>query len=151
MPSRADSTAFERLVRDPAGQDGDDVVGLLAYAYYERDKRDLAASDELSDEQLREHHRILTPGLVEQYRENALRRLESYARTVVASVEPEIRESTRTDALVAAKNDIIAQIRASTSWRLTISLNVLAWLISLAITFLVAVGFGKISIGISPG
>jgi hypothetical protein len=144
------SKAFERLVRPGEDKDEDDLVGLLAYAYYKRDKRDLVLTRELSEELLKDHYKTLTPGLIEQYRESALRRLESYAQTVVATVEPEIRETTRVEAITTAKNEMIAAVESSTKWWLSILWNVVAWLISLAITFLVIAGLGKITIGISP-
>jgi hypothetical protein len=144
------SKAFERLVRPGEAGDDGDLVGLLAYAYYKRDKRELVLTGELPDELLRDHYKTLTSGLIEQYRESALRRLEAYAQTVVATVEPEIREGTRTEAITSAKNEVIAAVQNSTTWWLAILWNVLAWLISLAITFLVIAGLGKITIGISP-
>jgi hypothetical protein len=144
------SKAFERLVRSGEDKDEDDLVGLLAYAYYKRDKRDLVLTRELSEELLKDHYKTLTPGLIEQYRESALRRPESYAQTVVATVEPEIRETTRVEAITTAKNEMIAAVESSTKWWLSILWNVVAWLISLAITFLVIAGLGKITIGISP-
>ena len=144
------SRAFERLVRPGEERDEDDLVGLLADAYYKRDKRDLVLTGELSENLLKDHHRTLTPGLIEQYRESALRRLEAYAQTVVATVEPELRETTRLDAIISARNEVIAAVESSTKWWLSILWNVVAWLISLAITFLVIAGLGKITIGISP-
>jgi hypothetical protein len=87
---------------------------------------------------------------LEQYRENALRRLEAYATSVVASVEPDIQERTRTDAINSAKGEIISAVHASTSWWQAIIWNVVAWLISLAITLLVAVGLGKVVFQIAP-
>lgn len=44
------STAFERLVDASRGPDDEDLVGLLAYAYYKRDKRDLARSGDATDD-----------------------------------------------------------------------------------------------------
>ena len=122
----------------------------MAYAYYKRDNRDLVLTGELSEELLKDHYKTLTSGLIEQYRESALRRLESYAQTVVATVEPEIRETTRVEAITTAKNEVIAAVESSTKWWLSILCNVVAWLISLAVTFLVIAGLGKITIGISP-
>jgi hypothetical protein len=144
------SKAFERLVKldDPAD---DDLVGLLAYATYKRDKRDYALSGENSEDDLKTHYKLLTPGLIEQYRANAFRRLEIYGEQVVLSAEPEIQERTRTEAITGSKDEIIRSVRDSTKWWLSIVLNVVAWLISLAITFLVAVGSGKISFNIIPG
>lgn len=142
------STAFERIVRDDPGGD-EDIIGLLAYAIYKRDKRDLALGQTFDSDQLRQHHKMLTHGLIEQYREGALRRLEAYSSAVLAQAEPDIREAARIEAVERARDDVIAAVRTSTSWWLSIILNVVAWLISLAVTFLVAVGAGKISLQIS--
>jgi hypothetical protein len=144
------SKAFERLVNTDDASD-DDIVGLLAYATYKRDKRDYALSEETSEEDLKAHYKLLTPGVIEQYRANAFRRLEIYGEQVVLSAEPEIQERTRIEAIAAAKSDIIATVKNSTTWWQSIAFNVIAWLISLAITFLVATSFGKISLNVVTG
>lgn len=135
--SQTYSTAFERLVRDE-----DDLIGLLAYAHYKSDKRDLARSGTVGPDDLARHHLTLTDRLIQQYRDNALRRLEAYAEQVVSAAEPEIQERTRTDAIEANANVILTELRSRTLWWQAILWNVLAWLISLAITGLVLVGGG---------
>ena len=138
-------------MRTGEGNADDDLVGLLAYAYYKRDKRDRALLGSATEEELRQHHTILTPGLIDQYRESALRRLEAYAKTVVAEVEPEIQANARLAEIENAKIAIIDSVRTSTAWWQSILWNVVAWLISLAITILVAFGFGKIVVNITSG
>lgn len=144
------STAFEKLVT-PTDESDDDLVGLRAYAYYKRDKRDRARQGTASEQELRQHHTILTHGLVDQYRESALRRLEAYAKTVVAEVEPDIRASARIAEIENAKIEIIHSVRTNTAGWQSILWNVLAWLISLAITVIIAFSFGKVAISISSG
>ncbi|WP_375459544.1 hypothetical protein [uncultured Enterovirga sp.] len=145
---RSFSTAFDKLVRTDASGD-EDIIGLLAYAIYKRDKRDLAVSGALDETHLRQHHKTLTPGLVEQYRDGALRRLEIFSSAVLARAEPDIREAARVEAVERARDDIISVVRTSTTWWVSILWNVIAWLISLAIVFLVTVGTGKVSFQIS--
>lgn len=140
---RSYSTAFDRLV---VGEDGGtDIVGLLAYALYKRDKRELALSGALDEEHLRNHYKTLTSGLLNQYRESALRQLESYSASVVAQATPEIQDGARISAVEQARDAVIAEVRGSTAWWLSILWNVVAWLLSLAIVFLVTVGTGKVS------
>lgn len=142
------STAFDTLV---ASSENDvDIVGLLAYAIYKRDKRELALQGSLDEEHLKNHYKTLTSGLRAQYRESALRQLESYANAVVARAEPEIQAAARIGEINHARDAIIAQVRGSTAWWLSILWNVIAWLISLAIVFLVTIGSGKVSLQINP-
>jgi hypothetical protein len=141
------STAFDRLVQSNEAET--DIVGLLAYALYKRDKRELAATQSLNEERLRDHHKTLTSGLLTQYRENALRLLEEYSNVVVARAEPEIQAAARIDAIDRAKDAIIAEVRSGTAGGWSVLWNVIAWLDSLAIAFLVTVASGKISIQIN--
>lgn len=144
---RSFSTAFDKLVR---GDESDaDIVGLLAYALYKRDKREVAATGSLDHAHLRDHHKTLTSGLQTQYRDSALRLLEEYSNAVVTRAEPQIQAAARIDAIEQARDVIIAEVKTSTAWWLSILWNVIAWLISLAIVFLVTVGTGKVSLQIN--
>ena len=78
-----------------------------------------------------------------------MRRLETYSSAVLARAEPEIREAARIEAIDKARDDVIAVVKTSTTWWISILWNVVAWLISLAIVFLVTVGTGKVSFQIS--
>lgn len=140
------STAFERLI--DVGNIDDDVVGHLAYAYYKRDKRELAAQGQLDEQTLMQHHLTLTPRLIQQYRDSALLRLESYAEAVLERSRPQIQEETRTDAILGAEARLGERIERSTVWWQSILWNVIAWLITLAITFLVLASTGSLSISI---
>ena len=144
------STAFERLIDTHRERGDEDVVGMLAYAFYKRDKRVLSQTGVLSEERLREHHKTLTDGQIDLYRGAALQRLERYAESVVVDLRPQIEEETRVGAIESAKAEIIATVQASTSWRTIVAWNVVAWLLTLAITFLVAVGFGNLTLTINP-
>lgn len=144
------STAYERLVDANRSPGDEDLVGMLAYAFYKADKRELARSGDFSPEQLRQHYKTLTTGQIDLYRAAALRRLEQYAQLVVDQTRPQIEEETREAHLEVAKGEIISAVKASTSWRTIIAWNVVAWLITLAITFLVAVGFGNLTLTINP-
>lgn len=124
MASEGYSTAFEKLV-DTENVD-EDLVGLLAYAYYKRDKRDLAIGGEFSEEQLADHHRRLTDRLVRQYRENALIRLESYSNEVLERARPQIAEETRTESIEAARSDIIDSVKTASVWWHSVLWNVIA-------------------------
>ncbi|HEX2018929.1 MAG TPA: hypothetical protein VGO17_08320 [Aurantimonas sp.] len=140
------STAFEQI--DQLDDIDEDVVGHLAYAYYKRDKRDLALKGDLNEEALARHHLTLTPRLIHQYRESALLRLESYAEAVLDRSRPEIQEKTRIDAIQGVEERLSERIRSATAWWQTIVWNVVAWLISLAITFLVLTSTGAITINV---
>lgn len=143
---RAFSTAFDKLVQGSEGEA--DIVGLLAYALYKRDKREVAATQAIDASHLRDHHKTLTSGLLTQYRESALRLLEAYSQAVVDRAEPEIRAAARIEAVDSARDAIVREIKNSTAWGWSILWNVVAWLISLAIVFLVTVGTGKVSLQI---
>lgn len=143
------SNAFELLVKGE-NEETDDITGLLAYAFYKRDKRARALAIGSDAPEIRNHHTILTPGLVEQYRETALRRLEAYAKSAIEQVEPEIQKNAQQAELQAVKSEIVAKIESKASPWQSILWNVVAWLISLAITFLIAVGFGRLSLTINP-
>ncbi len=129
------SNAFDKLIAENG--EADDLIGFLAYALYKKDKRELALSGKLDPERLREFHKTLTDGSVQRYREQALSKLETYSEAVVRDAEPEIQEATRTEAVEAAKNAIIREIKSATSAWNSIVLNVVAWLITLGITALV--------------
>ncbi len=144
VPERAYSNAFDRLVS--LDDTNEDIVGLLAYALYKRDKRDLARSGDLDPDHIRNHHKTLTPGLLSQYRESALRHLESYSADVVLSAKPEIEEEARIESILAAQNRVIEVVMERTSGGMAVVLNVVAWLISLAITFLVAFSSGYLKL-----
>jgi len=140
------STAFEQII-DIDNID-DDVVGHLAYAYYKRDKRELALRGDLDPTVLARHHLMLTPRLIQQYRDNALLRLESYAEAVLDRSRPQIEEETRVTAIEASEARILSRIRAATAWWQNIVWNVVAWLITLAITVLVLASTGAVSINV---
>lgn len=95
------------------------------------------------------HHLTLTPGVVAQYRETALRRLERYAEQVVDRARPQIEDETRTGAIEFAKDRIVEVVKDRTSPAYTVFFNVIAWLITLPITFLVAVSFGKLTLTVN--
>ena len=139
------STAFGRLVKHDASDEH--IVGPLAHS---RDTRDLASEGTISMQHLRQHHKTPKPGLIDRYREGALRRLETYSSEVLRRAEPDIRKSARVEAIEAARDDVIASVRTNTRWWLSIVLNAVAWSISPAITFLVAVGSGRLNLQI-PG
>jgi len=69
----------------------------------------------------------------------------------IEHARPEIEEWTRKAEILAARDRIIEAVRASTSWRTIVLWNVVAWLLTLTITFLVALGFGAVTVTIDPG
>ncbi|MCB8837690.1 hypothetical protein [Aurantimonas sp. VKM B-3413] len=146
MPDGNHSTAFEQLIE--VDNIDDDVVGHLAYAYYKRDKRELALKGDLDEQALSRHHLTLTPRLIQQYRDSALLRLESYAGAVLDRSRPQIQEETRVDAIYSVEERLSQRIRSATAWWQSIVWNVVAWLITLAVTFLVLASTGAVSIKI---
>jgi hypothetical protein len=146
MTERAYSVAFEKLV-DLNNVD-DDVVGLLAYSYYKRDKRELAIGSDISSAELASHHKMLTEYLVRQYRESALLRLEAYATDVLERAKPELQEQTRVDAINSAKIEIIEKLTDASVWWRSILWNLIAWLLSLAITFIILASTKAVTINI---
>lgn len=65
------------------------------------------------------------------------------------SAKPEIEEAARISAVEQARDAVVNEIKSSTDWRMSILWNVVGWLISLAIAFLVTVGTGKVSLQIN--
>lgn len=142
--------SLERFVQ-PTDDGGErDVVGLLAFALYEQDKRELIDADGVAPEQVDGHHLLLTSGQIELYKASAHLHAERLARTVLDQLRPEIEEETRTQAIDGTKAEIVATVRARTSWRTVVLFNVVAWLLTLAITVLIAVGFGNLTLTINP-
>lgn len=135
------SDAFERFVR-PEGGDDSDVVGLLAYALYKRDKRELAIKGDLSPEDLREHHKRLTDRLVEQQRATALQMMDAFSEVAITDATPQIGEAARFAQIESAKAEIIAAVAEAAKPGRAILWNVVAWLVSLALTIIVVVGTG---------
>lgn len=143
------SKAFEKIAKLD-DLDDDDVIGLLAYAYYKKHKRELARSG-LSADDLAKQHMYLTDIQIDQFRNSALHRLERYASQVVDKVRPSIEEKTRVERIDAAEREIINVVKSSSSPKMAIGVNLLAWLISLGISFLVLTTAGAFKFSIVAG
>jgi hypothetical protein len=125
------SRAFERLVQSDA-----DLPGLLSYALYKQAIRE-AALHGRSPQGL--DHRDLTPTEITVYRAMANDRLTALANSVIKQATPKIAETALRAEIGRLQDSLTQTIEHATSWRAAISINLVAWLLSIAITFLIAV------------
>lgn len=100
------SRAFETLIREP----DEDIVGLLAYAFFKASIRERAQSGQ----DIPRHLRNPTQADTQAYRGRAERILEQYAAKAIEDAEPSITAA----AHGSAKDEIIAEVRSRTGFGL---------------------------------
>jgi hypothetical protein len=125
------SRAFERLV-----QSDDDLLGLLSYALYRQAIRE-AALHGRTPQSL--DHRDLTPTEITVYRTMAHGRPTTLANSFIEQATPEIAETALRAEIGRLQDSLTQTIERATSRRVAIGTNLVAWLLSIAITFLIAV------------
>jgi hypothetical protein len=125
------SRAFETFV---SGQD--DLIGLIAYALYKQNLREVAQSGRPLPLAAA---RVPTPTEVSAYRGDAERKLQTFAANVVDVATPDIVERGVGIAIDAAKVELVEVINRRTSAKTAIVTNLAAWVITLAITVLLLV------------
>lgn len=123
------SRAFETFV-----QDRDDLIGLIAYALYKQNMREMAASGRPP---LPPPLRVPTPTETDAYRGDAERRLQNFAAEATREATPDIIEHGVTAAINAAAVELTSVINRRTSLRAAIAANLVAWIVTAAITIVV--------------
>ncbi|MCB8873777.1 hypothetical protein [Acidisoma silvae] len=125
------SQAFERLV-----ENGQDLTGLLAYALYKQAIREAALQGAAVH---RSEHRSPVPVEITAYRSTADNMLTAFAGSIIEQSREDIEESARRSYMAAMEERLNTEFRKATNWRSAIAVNLIAWLLSIAITFLIAV------------
>jgi hypothetical protein len=122
------SRAFENLV-----QSSDDTVGLLAYALYKQGIREEVKNGQTNHGP----HRNPPPSTIDVYRQSAERRLQEFAAAAIDQARPQIVDARTIAALDEVKIEIVSCVNARTSTRSAIATNLIAWVISMALTILI--------------
>jgi hypothetical protein len=130
------SQAFETFVK-PEAEDEDDVIGLLAYALYKQAIRE----DAIAGNAMPGERRTPSDTTVQAYRGAARQLLTGVIDQAIADSTAAIQESALRDSVHAAEANIKAHLDTRTNWKAAVGTNLIAWLISLAIVFLVLVLF----------
>lgn len=128
------SKAFETFVK-PEAEDKDDVIGLLAYALYKQSIRE----DALAGNAIPQAQRVPSDTTVQAYRGAARQLITGVIDEAIEVSAPDIQESALRDAVLTAEDSIKAHVDRRTSWKSAVVTNLGAWLISLAIVFLILV------------
>lgn len=135
-PSGNYSRIFERLVRD-----ADDLVGLVAYGLYKQSKRDWIIrfyeenGSRPGQADLENHYKYFSaPADLERFRSEAEKMMLSFAEVIVDDRQPEIEDAVRNREFLTTKNEIIQEIRERTSFWGSVTANMVAWGLSLAVT-----------------
>ncbi len=140
-PSGPHSRAFGNIVRDP-----DDVVGLLAYALYKEAVREEVSQGAANHPASRNPPRAV----VKIYREAAEQRLAAVVNGAIAQATPDI-EAAAIGSVVQASEQVIktkidgvalrleSHVDKRTGFMGSIVTNLIAWLVSLAITIIILV------------
>lgn len=125
------SKAFESFV-----QDSDDLVGLIAYALYKQNIREASTSGRAVT-QAGSRHPTQTELTI--YREAAEGKLSTYAISAINGARSEIQEEGLRSDLGRVQSELEGSIARASSWRVALGVNLLAWIISLAITAVIAI------------
>ena len=127
------SLAFETFVQ--SDEDEDDVIGLLGYSLYKQSIRE----DALAGVTVPADRRAPSETTVQAYRGAASQLVTGVINRAIEEATPAIQESAVRDAILAAEANVKAHVDSKTSWKTALGTNLAAWLISLAIVFLVLV------------
>jgi hypothetical protein len=125
---RSYSRAFENLV---TGEQ--DVVGLLAYALFKQAIREEAGRGNAPTGDTRNP----SPTVVQVYRQSAQRQLEEFVALNIEEARPELQRSAMLDAVETARLDLRGHIDRRTGTGAALLTNIIAWVITLAITVLI--------------
>ena len=133
MPAESEpprhSKAFERFV-----QDHDDLAGLIAYAFYKQAIREALSQGGTVH---RSQDRAPTPTEVDAYRNAAESKLTAFAESMIEQSKADIADTAARADIKALKSDLTTTIKQATTWRTAIATNLVAWLLSIAITVLI--------------
>jgi hypothetical protein len=128
------SRAFETFVDD----DPEDLVGLLAYGLYKQNLREAAMRGSPVPPSV---HRHPTTTELNAYRGDAERRLQRFADAAIAQATPEIVQDGVGNAVEHAVIELTDVINTKTSLKAAIFANVIAWVITLAVTIIIVTAF----------
>ncbi len=129
--SSTHSRAFEKLVESE-----DDITGLLAYALYKQAIREAARQGRVVHTSAQ---RSPVATEIAVFRGAADSKLYSFSTYIVDQSRAEIVNTAISADIVAMEGRLRTELRNATSWRNAIIINLLAWLLSIAITFLIVV------------
>jgi len=110
-------------------EDDGDIVGLIAYALFKQSVREAVSQGQMSA-----LSRNPPASVVKTYRLSAERMLEEFATSIADDQRAEILESATIQAMNAASRDIKGHMSARTGFGQALLTNVIAWMITLAIT-----------------
>lgn len=127
------SQAFETFVQ--LDEEEDDVIGLLGYALYKKAIRE----DAIAGNAVPGERRTPSETTVQAYRGAASQLVTGVINRAIEEAAPTIQESALREAVHASEANVKAHVDAKTSWKTALGTNLAAWLISLAIVFLVLV------------
>ncbi|WP_349601241.1 hypothetical protein [Azospirillum argentinense] len=129
------SKAFDNMV-----QGSDDTVGLLAYALFKQAIREDAARGVRTNGATRDP----TATMVEVFRSSAKRRLEEFANKAIVEATPDLQQSGFSNAVTAltqnldaVQANLMTHVEQRTNWKSAIGTNLVAWVITLAVTVLI--------------
>jgi hypothetical protein len=125
------SQAFEKLV-----QSEDDITGLLAYALYKQAIREAARQGRVVHSSAQ---RSPVATEIAAFRGATDSKLSIFAASIVDQSRATIIDTAIRADIGAMEERLQTELRNATSWRNAIVINLLAWLLSIAITFLIAV------------
>jgi hypothetical protein len=128
-PEPGYSKAFDNFV----GEHDSDIEGLLAYALYKRTVRDQCRQGVAVDGRLRDPPK----SEVDTYKSSANNLIEQLVIDYEQTIRAELQQSYYEDRLEQVKGEIKAMIRSRTSFAGQIVINLIGWVITLAITLLV--------------
>ncbi len=129
-PERSYSRAFDNIVQRP-----NDTVGLLAYALFKQGVREEAAAGRRVDGGSRNPPETA----VRVYRDAARRILEEFASNAIAEATPEGSHSSILAAVMSVEAGVKSHIDQKTNWKNAIGMNLIAWVITIAVTALILV------------
>ncbi len=125
------SQAFEKLV-----QSENDITGLLAYALYKQAIREAARQGRVVHSS---GQRSPVATEIAAFRGAADSKLSIFAASILDESRATIINTAIRADIGAMEGRLLTALRNATSWRNAIVINLLAWLLSIAITFLIAV------------
>lgn len=132
------SRAFDNFVSD----NPDDIEGLLGYALYKRSIRELCRSGGQTDGNLRNP----PDAEVKVYRSAARAKIEEMLEVFELEAAEQWKQSHYDTRLETWKGEIKAMIRARTTTSGAVLSNMIAWVLTIAISLLVYFGFKSSSI-----
>jgi len=119
------------------------LVGLVAYGIYKQAKRDWIIrfrekrGQKPGAEELDGYHDHFSQSDLDRFRTQAEAMMLSFAEVIVEDRRPEIEQAVRNQEFLATKPEIIQEIKERTSFWGSVTANMVAWGLSLAVTIAV--------------